>query len=211
MGYIYKIENTVNNKIYIGQTVRNPLLRKEEHFNNLKKGIHHNSHLQHSFDKYGDVFEFEVIEECPNENLNEREIALIEEFKSYYKGYNETKGGEGFDGAGKYRVVKAGLKSLSGKSIIFKSHDKEFLKELSYHLRVGNLTQPEVRKMYQNEKVLIKLEKHFESTELIYYLYKEHLNGNLKSKDINNIIIEWSPLTTLKDFKSNNLVKTFNN
>ena len=210
MGYIYKITNTINNKIYIGQTVRNPLLRKEEHFNNLKKGIHHNSHLQNSFDKYGDVFEFEVIEKCPDEKLNEREIALIKEFKSYYKGYNETKGGEGFVGAGKYRVVKEGLKSLSGKSIIFRSSDTEFLKELSYHLRVGNLTQPEVRKMYQNEIVLSKLDKHFESIELTYYLYREHLNGNLKSKDINDIIREWSPLTTLEDFKSNILVKTFN-
>ena len=127
MGYIYKITNTINNKVYIGQTVRNPLLRKEEHFNNLSKGIHHNSHLQHSFDKYGDVFEFEVIEECPNENLNEREIALIEKFNSYYKGYNETKGGDGFVGAGKHRVVKVGdtygIKTVTGKSFLFYSEE----------------------------------------------------------------------------------------
>ena len=194
----------------MGKLLENPLLRKEEHFNNLKKGIHHSTHLQHSFDKYGDVFEFEVIEECPDEKLNEREVALIEKYKSYTKGYNETKGGEGFVGAGKYRVVKEGLKSLLGKSIIFRSSDTEFLKELSYHLRVGNLTQPEVRRMYQNEIVLTKLDNHFESIELTYYLYREHLNGNLKSKDINAIIWEWSPLTSLDDFKSNILVKTFN-
>lgn len=214
MGYIYKITNTVNNKVYIGQTIRNPLLRKEEHFNNLSKGIHHNSHLQSSFNKYGDVFEFEVIEECPDEKLNEREIALIEELKSYYKGYNETKGGEGFVGAGKHRVVKAGqsygIKSVTGKSILFYSSDVEFLKELSHHLRVGNLTQPEVRKMYQNEIVLTKLEGHFENIELTYYLYREYLNGNYKSKEISDIVWEWSPLTTLEDFKSNILVKTFN-
>lgn len=215
MGYIYKITNTVNNKVYIGQTVRNPLLRKEEHFNNLKKGIHHSSHLQNSFDKYGDVFEFEVIEECPDDKLNDREIELIEKFKSYYKGYNETKGGEGFAGAGKHRVVKAGnqygIKTVTGKSFLFYSDDVEFLKELSYHLRVGNLTQPEVRKMYQNERVLSKLEEHFENIELTYYLYREYLDGNFKSKDITNIILEWSPVTTLEDFKSNILVKTFDN
>ena len=214
MGYIYKITNTITNKVYIGQTVRNPLLRKEEHFNNLKKGIHHNSHLQSSFDKYGDVFEFEVIEECPDEKLNEREIALIEEFKSYYKGYNETKGGEGFIGAGKHRVVKVrdtyGIKTVTGKSFLFYSDDVEFLKELSYHLRVGNLTQPEVRRMYQNERILSKLEGHFENIELTYYLYREYLNGNFKNREINDIIWTWSPLTTLEDFKSNILVKTFN-
>lgn len=214
MGYIYKIKNTINNKVYIGQTVRNPLLRKEEHFNNLINGTHHNSHLQHSFNKYGDVFEFEVIEECSDEKLNEREITLIEEFNSYYKGYNETKGGEGFVGAGKHRVVKAGqqygIKSVSGKSILFYSDDVEFLKELSHQLRVGNLTQPEVRKMYQNERVLSKLDDHFENIELIYYLYKEYLENNFKSKEISDIIFKWSPLTTLEDFKSNILVKTFN-
>lgn len=213
MGYIYKITNTINNKVYIGQTIRNPLLRKEEHFNNLKNGIHHNSHLQHSFNKYGDVFKFEVIETCPDDKLNEREVALIKKFKSYDKGYNETKGGDGFVGAGKHRVVKAGtsygVKSVSGKSILFYSNDVEFLKELSYHLRVGNLTQPEVRRMYQNERVLSKLEEHFEENELIYYLYREYLDGNFKSKDITDIVWEWSPLTTLEDFKSNILVKTF--
>ena len=40
-----------------------------------------------------------------------------EELKSYYKGYNETKGGEGFVGAGKHRVVKAG-QSYGIKSVI---------------------------------------------------------------------------------------------
>ena len=215
MGYIYKITNTVNNKVYIGQTIRNPLVRKEEHFNNLHNGTHHNHHLQHSFNKYGDVFEFEVIEECPNEKLNEREIALIEEFKSYYKGYNETKGGDGFVGANKHRVVKTGnrygIKSVTGKSILFYSDDVDFLKELSYQLRVGNLTQPEVRKMYQNETVLNKLDKHFKNIDLTYYLYKEYLDGNLNSKEITNIVWEWSPLTSLEDFKSNIIVKTFYN
>ncbi len=213
MGYIYKIKNTINNKVYIGQTIRNPLLRKEEHFNNLLKGTHHNSHLQHSFNKYGDVFEFEIIETCPDDELNEREIALIEQFNTYHKGYNETKGGEGFVGAGKHRVVKVGrqygVKSVSGKSILFYSNDVEYLKELSHHLRVGNLTQSEVRKMYQNERVLTKLDKHFENNELIYYLYDQYLKDNFKSKEINDIILEWSPLTTLEDFKANILVKTF--
>lgn len=213
MGYIYKIKNTINNKVYIGQTIRNPLLRKEEHFNNLQNGTHHNSHLQHSFNKYGDVFEFEIIETCPDDELNEREIALIEKFNTYNKGYNETKGGEGFAGAGKHRVVKAGtqygVKSLSGKSILFYSNDVEYLKELSHHLRVGNLTQTEVRKMYQNERVLTKLDKHFENNELIYYLYEQYLKDTFKIKEINSIIREWSPLTTLEDFKDNILVKTF--
>ena len=92
MGYIYKITNTVNNKVYIGQTIRNPLLRKEEHFNNLSKGIHHNSHLQSSFNKYGDVFEFEVIEECPDEKLNEREKYWISFYDTMNYGYNQRLG-----------------------------------------------------------------------------------------------------------------------
>lgn len=44
--------------------------------------------------KYGlENFTFEVLEECPSELLNEREIYWINYFDSYYNGYNCTLGG----------------------------------------------------------------------------------------------------------------------
>ena len=61
---IYMIRNRINNKVYIGQSI--DLVRREgDHFSDLRRGIHTNTHLQSSFNKYGEVnFEFIVLEYC---------------------------------------------------------------------------------------------------------------------------------------------------
>lgn len=61
--FIYKIKNLTNNKIYIGSTIRAKHVRKYEHFSELRQGKHCNTHLQRSFDKYGERnFKFEIID-----------------------------------------------------------------------------------------------------------------------------------------------------
>ena len=52
MGYIYKITNTVNNKVYIGQTKQDPNKRWRGHKNAIKNGIGCPL-LQKAFNKYG--------------------------------------------------------------------------------------------------------------------------------------------------------------
>jgi group I intron endonuclease len=49
---IYIIENTINNKIYIGST-KNFNKRKVRHFSTLKTEKHHNLYLQRAYNKYG--------------------------------------------------------------------------------------------------------------------------------------------------------------
>lgn len=89
---IYKITNQINGKIYIGQS--NDIYRrwKEEKF---YKG-HCNNPLKRAFNKYGlENFDFEIIEECSIEELDEKEIYYISLYKSneYEFGYNLTSGG----------------------------------------------------------------------------------------------------------------------
>ena len=89
--YIYKIENLINHKIYIGQT-NNPKRRFTEH---KAKGyeINHHKALYYAFDKYGIVnFDFSIIEET--ENYNEREKYWITYYNSFENGYNMTEGGD---------------------------------------------------------------------------------------------------------------------
>lgn len=91
---IYKITNKVNGKCYIGQS--NDIHRrwKQELAPNAKL----NPHLARAFEKYGiDNFEFEIIEECQREQLNEREQFYIEIYQSINPklGYNKTEGGDG--------------------------------------------------------------------------------------------------------------------
>lgn len=92
---IYKIENKVNGKVYVGQSV-NIELRWGNHKSELKHNNHNNKYLQRAWNKYGsENFEFTVLEECELRELNSKEIFWIEYFDSYNSGYNATLGGEG--------------------------------------------------------------------------------------------------------------------
>ncbi len=92
---IYKITNIINDKVYIGQT-RRLSQRLNEHHRTLKNNCHDNYHLQNSYNKYGDVFEFEIITYCDNEEeLDNLERYYIAEYDSTNpkKGYNKESGG----------------------------------------------------------------------------------------------------------------------
>lgn len=88
---IYKITNNINNKIYIGQTVRDLDTRIKEHRR------HKDCIMYNAFNKYGyDNFTIEIIDTAETiDELNEKEIYWI----SYYdstnkdKGYNLCEGG----------------------------------------------------------------------------------------------------------------------
>lgn len=87
---IYCIENTVNNKCYIGQTVQRFGRRKVSHLFDLRHN-QHNYKLQKDYDKYGeDVFEWIVLEKGFDsiEELNEAEQFWIGNFSSHLHGYN---------------------------------------------------------------------------------------------------------------------------
>ena len=95
MGHIYKITNTLNNKIYIGQTVKTVEKRFQQHKNNSNKSYFSQIVLYKAFNKYGiDNFICEQIEQVPNELLDDREQYWIEYYNSYFEGYNSTLGGK---------------------------------------------------------------------------------------------------------------------
>lgn len=94
---IYKIENLVNGKVYIGQSVD---IKKRwcEHKYELNNNIHPNIYLQNSWNKYGkENFNYTILELCSLDNLNFKEVYWIDAYKSYDKnyGYNMTVGGDG--------------------------------------------------------------------------------------------------------------------
>lgn len=68
MGYIYKITNDKNGKMYIGKTeLPNPEDRWKEHLNDYKKERCEKRPLYEAMNKYGvEHFHFEVIEETEN-------------------------------------------------------------------------------------------------------------------------------------------------
>lgn len=94
-GFIYKITNRVNNKVYIGQTHFTIEHRYKQHIKNFNIE-HRQQPLYKAFAKYGiENFSVEMVEEVECEKLNEREIYWIAYYDSFRNGYNATLGGNG--------------------------------------------------------------------------------------------------------------------
>ena len=92
---IYKIENIINGKIYIGQSL-DISTRITQHKSDLAHNRHPNHHLQNSYNKYGkDSFVFTILELCSASQLNKKEKYWIEHYggKNCQCNYNEKDGG----------------------------------------------------------------------------------------------------------------------
>ena len=87
--WIYKITNSVNNKCYIGQSIRPVEQRFHRHLNDANKL---DTYLAKAIHKYGkDKFSIEVIDTAMNqEELNKKEQYWIRTYNSIEEGYNET-------------------------------------------------------------------------------------------------------------------------
>lgn len=118
-GFIYKITNNVNNKIYIGQTIQDVKERFYQHCATKCSQAVLDMAIHKAIIKYGKHnFTLEVIEELDSSDLNDRERYWIQYYDSYKNGYNSTIGGQ--DGAKPYKgldsepIIK---EYLSGKSL----------------------------------------------------------------------------------------------
>jgi len=116
---IYKIHNSINDKLYIGQTTTTISKRYSQHIANCKRGK--KGKLFSSMRKHG-LENFAIKEICKVENmdeLNEMEEFLIQELNTAKTGYNITFGGLNY-----IRYCKNGITSQENELI------KEFIKKL---------------------------------------------------------------------------------
>lgn len=116
---IYKIENLLNSKIYIGQSIDIFFRWKTHCYNyNSNKALA----IDKAIHKYGkENFSFQIIELCSQEQLNTQEIYYIEKFNTYFgNGYNHTQGGQD---CGHNSLKKKVIQTIieTGETIIFNS------------------------------------------------------------------------------------------
>lgn len=129
---IYIITDSINNRVYIGQS-DNAKRRLQIHKLQLRKGIHKNVRLQRAFNANGDGFRFEILELCPESELDERERAWIAHYQSnqHENGYNVTDGGH--KGA-KWNEEARTARSGTGNPMFGHHHSPEFV----YRIRMIN-------------------------------------------------------------------------
>ena len=115
---IYKITNTNNGKVYIGQSINLPS-RIASHFASLKNHTHHNGHLQNAYNLDPDAFIAEIICLCDEDDLDNLEQYYIKSYNSNTRefGYNIEAGGKwATSGPNKRPVIciETGLEYESG-------------------------------------------------------------------------------------------------
>lgn len=105
IGRIYKITNLINNKVYIGQTIKSIKERWWGHCSHRGNKAEMNMRIKKAIREYGkENFIIEELETCQAVDLNEREKYWISYYNSYEEGYNSTKGGQ--DGAKLPKLIK---------------------------------------------------------------------------------------------------------
>lgn len=127
-GVIYCIENKINNKKYIGESLYYKR-RWNDHKRHLNNNTHSNYHLQRSWNKYGKKnFKFKIIESnIPSPKLDSKEIYYIAKYNTFHgKGYNLTAGGDERSGKNNPMYGKCG----EDNPFYGRKHSEETLKEL---------------------------------------------------------------------------------
>lgn len=123
IGYIYKIYNDVNNKVYIGQTVQTIKKRFRDHINlsksqTLKGIVLYNAMKKYGTDKFHVVELYEVSTDTEaelKEKLNKAECTYIKNYNSLTpNGYNVTAGG---NNVSEYIKVKVDQYTIDGNFV----------------------------------------------------------------------------------------------
>lgn len=130
--WIYKITNIINNKVYIGQSIRPIEDRFKRHINDAINNIL-DTHFARAIRKYGaENFVIEAIDEASDQDeLNQKEQFWIRKYDSINSGYNETDA-----------IYKCGGNTYNSKT----PDEMEVIKQKIRDTKVGN-KNPMARKI----------------------------------------------------------------
>lgn len=119
MGYIYLIENKINNKKYVGQTKKDDIkTRWNQHRKKDKRSL--GTCLYNAYNKYGmENFIFKIICICFDSDTDKYEIDYIQKYNTIYpNGYNLQAGGNNRrHNEYTINILKQKLKIINSKNI----------------------------------------------------------------------------------------------
>lgn len=214
IGEIYKITNTINGKVYIGQTRSHRLNHnkyrpfgylgrfKDHVYEAFSSKKNHCKCLNSAIRKYGqDSFACELIHTCVIDELdNQEELFIIEYNSKYPNGYNLTDGGKGFTNLkGEFcwreeiplppKVSKPQPKSDYTKQLI-SERLKSALDNEEHREKMMKLTQKQhLAKKYERFKDVVIVEDNIDS-------YIRVLKNNTNNTEYVRIVIDKKRITT---------------
>ena len=200
VGKIYLIRNSENVQVYIGKTFRDIQKRFIEHMRCKRDDKFH------TFVKNSDKSIFSIFllhqEDINNCDLGKIEMKYIEEYDSYYNGYNSSGGGEGLveisiEVKQKMSIAHVGLQS--GEKHPLAKLNSQQVKEIREN--IDNLTRRELAKKYNVcianiNSILINLSwvipeeefaKYKKSAESILQNSENYLRAKLNWKQVDEI------------------------
>ena len=181
MGYIYMIQNKINGKKYIGQTIQKDIKDRWNSHKNLKhKTV--GQILFNSYKKYGiNNFSYKLICICFDEDTNEYEKEYIKKYNTLHpNGFNLLEGGNNR----KHHDYTKNLlseKMMGDKNPNFgKKLTPEQIKRMSEKIKGKNNSS--YGKKFTSEEKQKRLDKYIENPEI-----KDKISKSLKNYHLNNI------------------------
>lgn len=195
--YIYKITNKINEKIYIGQTVRSIKERWWNHCSSLSNC----KALSSAINKYGkENFTIEEIDTAENlEELNKKEEFYIYKFNSTNNkiGYNLKTGGDNCIFSQEARL-KMGVKSK-------KNWDNKKRREELSNRNKNNWKNPEYR-----QKMYDKKSKPFKLYKILKFSGNSRVDKKIEKKEYLNTYVNQRECAKLIDISPQSLNKCLN-
>lgn len=183
---IYKIENKLNGKIYIGQAL-DIELRWKQHKEALISSTKSWYPLARQESNTINDFNFSILQQCKPEELDELEVYWINKYNSYNQGYNKTCDGSYMSGQNKDIIDLSAMRSFTTDEWF------HFMKDMngnSFKLWVYFYEKSKVNKYIFKSPTLISAETGISEKSATTLTFKElETIGYLKKEDNRWIVI----------------------
>jgi len=157
MRCVYLIRNLINGKVYVGQT-KNFAQRKAGHLRLARhpRAVGGERPLYRSMRKHGiGNFTFELLEECEDQFVDEREQYWVVHFDSFNpkKGYNLTNGGQEFSEECIHLISKRTREAMAKGDPSWKARQREAMKDPEVRRLISERTKAAMQRPEVAEKL----------------------------------------------------------